>query len=191
MGIYKTLFRIWLRFFWSKLRKCITTWIKNCAQCNGYNVQRSRQSELHFSWPVTAPFFIMHCNIWLPGGLLISDNDKLAVFNLMCDLTQFVVSCEVLNMNSHSLSKRFMEDVILSFGMVTVVVVDANSKFCSVFEAMCTALKIHFWPLARNNHKGFSIERFHRFLNKTQTICSETRGTQLTVRENIKTSQYA
>ena len=36
----------------------------------------------------------------------------------------------------------FMENIVLSFGMVAVVVVDADSKFLNVFKSMCEILKI-------------------------------------------------
>ena len=63
-----------------------------------------------------------------------------------------------------------MEQVVLSFGMVAVIIVDTDSKFLGVFEAMCTALDIELWPLARGNYKGLLVEKYHRFINKTQPI---------------------
>ena len=47
-----------------------------------------------------------------------------------------------------------MEQVVLSFGMVAVTVVDTDIKFLGVLMAMCNALDIRFWPLSRGNHKG-------------------------------------
>ena len=59
--------------------------------------------------------------------------------NCMCDLTQFVISIIVKDANSMNLGKLFMEQVVLSFGMVAVVVVDADSKFLHFFKDMCGA----------------------------------------------------
>ena len=70
-----------------------------------------------------------------------------------------------------------MEQVMLMFGMVSVVVVDVDSPFRSTFEVIRKVLKLIFWPLSRGNHKGNSVERCHRFLNKTQTISGQDRGT--------------
>ena len=53
--------------------------------------------------------------------------------NSMCDLTQFVFSSTVRNINAEVLANTFMVDVSLSFGMTAVVVVDADSKFRIVF----------------------------------------------------------
>ena len=51
----------------------------------------------------------------------------------MCDLTQFVISSVVWNINAEVIATTYMEDVALSFGMIAVVV-DADSKFKSIFE---------------------------------------------------------
>ena len=40
------------------------------------------------------------------------------------------------------LAKLFMEQVVLSFGMVVVLVADTDTKFLGVFQAICTALDI-------------------------------------------------
>ena len=60
--------------------------------------------------------------------------------------------------------------------MVGVVVVDAGSQFRGAFEEMCECLQITFWSLSCGNRKGNSIEKYHRFLNKTQDITGQDSG---------------
>ena len=62
----------------------------------------------------------------------------------MCDLTQFIFFCKLIDTHFEALSKNIMEQVILTFGMVAVVVVDADNRFRSTFEAMCKILKLAF-----------------------------------------------
>ena len=134
----------------------------------------------------------MHINLWHPGKLLDHIKETIYLFNCMCNLTQFVISSCVQNPDAAELAKVFMEQVLLNFGMCSVVVVDADSKFWSVFEKMCDKLKIILWPaLARDNHKGPSAEKYHRFLNKTQTIAGQEQGTHLSILQNYKLSHYA
>ena len=102
---------------------------------------------MYFSWPVTAPFYIIHLDIWLPGDLRLGTGKKVSLLNAMCDLTQFVVSTVITDVSANALAKVFMEQVVFSFGLVSVVVDDADNKFLNVFQQMCTLLKIHFWPL--------------------------------------------
>ena len=42
---------------------------------------------------------------------------------------------------------------------------------------MCQTLNLNYDVLAKRNHKGLSVEHFHRFLNKSVTIVEEERGT--------------
>ena len=190
MGEYKTLFRIRMRFWWPGMRKDIKLWIKSCAACAAYNVWKNRRSELYFSWPITSPFYIMHVDLWMPGKLVNDQGETLQLMNCMCDLTQFVISILVKEAVAETLAKLFMEQVVLSFGMVAVIVVDADSKFLGTFQMMCNALDIKLWPLARGNHKGLLVEKYHRFLNKTQAIIGAETGTHMSFLQNYKTSQY-
>ena len=120
-------------FWWPGIRKDIKDWLKQCAHCCAYNIWRDRKSEVYFSWLVTSPFYIMHLDFWMPRKLTNSAGQTIQLLNCMCDLTQFVVSVVVSDENAERISKLFMEHVVLTFGMVAVIVVDADSKFLSTF----------------------------------------------------------
>ena len=109
--------------------------------------------------------------------------------NCLCDLTQFFIYIDITTCpSSTDLAKMFIKHVIMTFDMVAVIVVDANSLFLKDFEKMCTILCIHFWQLSQGNHKGNSSERF---LNKNQAIRGNDRGTHKYFLENAKTTQFA
>ena len=76
-----------------------------------------------------------------------------------------------------------MENVVLSFGMVAILDIDADSQFKNVFKYMCASLRIIYWTLARGNHKGTSIEKYHRFLKKNWQLKAkkEARMTSLSI----------
>lgn len=183
MGEYKTLYRLHLRFVWPNMRE-------NIKELVSHNIWRNRKSKLHYSWPVTSPFYIMHLDLWQSDNLLDKDGTTIYLFNCMCDLTQFIVSSVVKNPDAALLAKTLMEDVILTFGICTVVVVDSDSKFKSIFEDMCTKLNLMYWPVLRHNHKGVTVEKFHRYLNKCQTIVGQVRGTHMSILQNYKIAQY-
>ena len=75
--------------------------------------------------------------------------------------------------------------------MIAVLVVDTESRFRGALEEMCKCLQIKFWTLARGNNKVNSVEKYQRFLNKTQTIVVQDRGSHDVFIQNTKTSQYA
>ena len=43
---------------------------------------------------------------------------------------------------------------------------------------MCEVLNLNYDVLAKLNHKDFTLEHFHRFLNKSVAITTEDRGTK-------------
>ena len=71
-----------------------------------------------------------------------------------------------------------------------MVVIDDGSSFKGMVITMCTNLGFAYWCLSRGN-RGNSVESYHRFLNKTQAIAGNDRGTHEVYFQNAKTSQYA
>ena len=63
----------------------------------------------------------------------------------------------------------------MKFGVCHLVVIDDGTPFKDAFVAMCTALDLNYDILAKRNHKGLTVEHFHRFLNKAMTIAIENR----------------
>ena len=110
--------------------------------------------------------------------------------NSMCDISQFVISSPMTNINAAHLANFFMADVVLSFGMCSVVVIDDGSSFKQFFKLMCDALAITYWCLSLGNHCRNSVERYHQFLKKTHAIAGNDRVTHKVYIQNAKTSQY-
>ena len=96
----------------------------------------------------------------------------------MYNLTQFVVSTPTYNTTALNLANLFMEEVFWGFGMSAIIVIDNGCTFKGTFQTMYKSLKITYWFISRGNHKGNSVETFHLFLNKTQTITGGDPGTQ-------------
>merc|ERR1712194_590939 len=119
-------------------------------------------SELHFLWPITVPFWIMHVDLWSPCLIENSAGEKGYLLNSMCDITQFVVSSPTSDISAAAVAQLFMKDVVLSFGICSVVVIDDGGTFKGLFVAMCSALKITYWCMPGVKHKGNSAERYHR-----------------------------
>ena len=60
-----------------------------------------------FSWPVSSPFAILHADLWMPGHFK-DRNSNVALMNVMCDMTQFVVVVPVPNEVASTLAEHFM-----------------------------------------------------------------------------------
>ena len=133
----------------------------------------------------------MKVDLWAPGTALSKNSSGRHLLNAMCDLTQFVVSNITTEKYAEHIAKVFMDNVVLLFSMVAILVIDSTSSFKSIFKDMCSALGIIYWTLSCRNHKGMSVEKYHHFLNKTQTISYQDRGMHDVFLQNKKSSQYA
>ena len=190
MGIYKTLHRIRLRFFWPHSRKVVTDWCLKCPHCLATNGSVARNSELIFSWPLCCPFYILHVDLWQPGEIA-NYRGETYLMNVMCDLTGFVIVNATNNITAHDLARLFVQEVLLKVGFCGLVVVDDGSTFKGLFKTVCAALSIDFHVAARGNHKAVGVEHFHRFLNKAVAIAANDRGTNSVFVEAAHTAAYA
>ena len=146
---------------------------------------------MNISWLITVLFWTMHVDLWHPGVNENMDGNKGYLMNSMCDITQFIVSSPTVDITAAHLAQLFCADVIFSFGMCSVVVIDDGSSFKNMFMDMCKKLCLTYWVLSRGSHKGNYVNHYHRFLNKTQAIAGNDQGTHDVYIQNAKTSQYA
>ena len=174
------------------MREDIKQWVAKCAHCVAYHIWSNRKSELYFSWPITSQFWIIHTDLWIPGNYAIDSKGNTGyLLNSLCELTQFVVSTPTFDITAATLEKLFMEEVLLTFGKCAVFVVDDGKNFKGIFKEMCEHLKSTYWCISRGNHKRNSAKKYHRFLNKIQTITVTDRGSHDNFIQNAKTRQYA
>ena len=103
VGIYKTLHRINLRFFWPHSRKVVTDWCLKCPHCLTTNGSVSRNSELIFSWPLCCPLYILHVDLWQPGAIE-NYHGETYLMNVMCDLNHYHACSRILFVH-HLISK--------------------------------------------------------------------------------------
>ena len=177
--LHPTRLRIKCRFFWPNQRTDVTNWVRCCAHCVAADKSHRHNSNLAFSWPISSPMFILHCDLWSPGEADDSPGEKLLA--CMCDLTQFVIGVSVTTITADQLAVDFFQNVLLKVGLCGMVVVDAGSTFAGVFQDMCSILGIRYHQAARGNHKAVSVERFFRYLNKAVTIATNDRNLRATM----------
>ena len=128
------------------------------------------------SCPVSSSFAILHVDIWMPGHYF-DPNGYMTLMNIMCNMIQCVVVVPVLNGSSATLAFYFMQHIFMKFGLCHLVDLDDGSPFKGAFIVMCDTLNLNYDVLAKLNHKGLTVEHFHRFINKSVTIATEDCGT--------------
>ena len=86
------------------------------------------------------------------------------------------------------LAQFLIVNVVLSFGILSIFVIDNGSLFKGLFVAMCGALDLAYWCLSRGKHTGNSVERYHRLLRKTQSTSDTDWITHDIYIQNAKTA---
>ena len=94
------------------------------------------------------PFTITSIDIWSPGKITSLTGAK-CILNSMCDMTQFVFTVALSRVNAAELARDFMESTLLKLEFCIVLVVDDDSKFIAVFEAIVKALKMRLHHVAK------------------------------------------
>ena len=77
-----------------------------------------------------------------------------------------VIVVPVPGASSTILTTYFIQHVLMRFDLCYLVVLDNGTPFKGSFIAMCEALNLNNNVLAKRNNEGFTVEYFHRFLNK-------------------------
>ena len=109
--------------FFASMCADIKEWMQQCPNCILTCRWRRQGQELIFSWPISSPFAILHVDAWSPEHMT-DHNTYIALTNIMCDMTQFVVVVPVPDKYSATLASHFMQHVLLKFGMCHLVVIN-------------------------------------------------------------------
>ena len=141
LGRFKILSQICSHFIWPHCMSDIKLWVATCSHYVTVQSSCCVSSKLCFSWPITAPFSILHVDLWSPGIATSADRHT-HVLGTMCNLTGFVILVPLKSILSNNLAVAFMERVLLQIGFCHIVYVDADNKFRSVFEVMCNSLSL-------------------------------------------------
>ena len=118
----------------------------------------------------------MRVNLWYPGTALSKNSIFIHLMNAMCDVMQFFIYTITTETYVEHLATLFMKNFVLSFVMVAIIFIDADSRFKNLFKYMCADLGIIYCTLAHGNNKGTRVEKYHNFFDKTQTITGQDRG---------------
>ena len=96
-------------------------------------------------------------------GHYTNSNGNIALMNTMYNMSQFFVVVHVPNETYITLADDLVQRVLTIFGICYLVVLDDGTPFKELFIAMCQSLNLNDNVPAKHNHKGLSVEHFHRF----------------------------
>ena len=186
---YRTYSRMRLRYFWPGMYKYCVTMCAACPACALANGSSRRCRELVYSFPIDAPFKVLHVDIYQAGSNT-SFAGSTHYLIAACGMTTFAVMESCPTANSTVFASSIMK-IMLRFGLCHTIVLDKDSKFFSVFRQSIDLLKINCHVLSGDNHNPMIIERINRYLNKGLTILCNERDSVRVAEEAILLLLYA
>ena len=189
MSLYHTYHKLRLRYHWPSMYQYVRAMIKRCSACLMANSTARPNAELQYSFPVDAPFKIIHIDIYKAGDIITFDNVK-ALLIVLDHMSTFAITEPLQELHSKALAK-LLAKVLLQHGLCHTIVVDADSKFKKEFEEVARLLQINLHQLSRGNHNGMLVERFNRFLNKALRVFVNDKDSVQTFVEGSYLSTFA
>ena len=134
-NVYRTLYRIRLRFHWPRMYTYITKMCTQCPGCALANRTRQKSSELIYGFPIEAPFKVLHVDGYAAGKHSSFEGDDTYLV-VCCGMCTFAVMEPISIANSTTFASAIMQ-IQLCYGFCHTIVLDKDSKFFGVCrEAM-------------------------------------------------------
>ena len=169
-GARRTFWRLFTRFWWPSLSRDTYEAVTGCAHCRlANNASHEAQMRL-YALPCDTPFDVVFLDVWSPGEVTEKDGSRKILTMLDC-MTGFAAGTTLMDeVTSEVLAVKAFTAFFVSYGLPRLIIVDADGLFQSVFVELFRLLHIPVEAVSRENHKAVRNERFHRYLNKVETI---------------------
>ena len=175
MGVRKTYDRILRYFFWPRLKKDVSDYIRTCHTCQitGKPNQVIKPAPLHPIPAIGEPF--EHIIIDCVGPLPPSRSGASYLLTVMCQATRYPAAYPLRSITTRSVVKA-LSHFISIFGIPRVVQSDQGSNFSShMFAQVLKQLRVkHSQSSAYHAQSQGALERFHQTLKSLlRAFCTE------------------
>jgi len=178
MGVRKTYDRVLLYFFWPRLKKDVSAYIKSCHTCQ----LTSKPNQILRPVPlcpipaISQPF--EHLLIDCVGPLPPSKSGSRYLLTVMCQSTRYPAAYPLRSITAKSVV-RALSQFISIFGVPRIIQSDQGSNFCSkLFAQVLEQLNIvHNFSSAYHAQSQGVLERFHQTLKSMlRSLCVQMQG---------------
>jgi hypothetical protein len=167
LNMYHTLHRLQLCFYWPGMFAYVKRMCLACPGCTLSNPGHCKSSELVYSFPIKAPFLVIHFDAYVMGKHTgFKDSDAYLIG--ACGMCSFACMEPVTNPLATTFASAIMR-ILLRYGFCHTAVLDKDSKFFGVCREALDLLQINCHVLSGSNHNPMLIEQINCYLNKRPT----------------------
>jgi hypothetical protein len=157
LNAYHTLHRLRLRFYWPGMYSYIKRMCQACPGCALANPSKSKSSELVYSFPIEAPFLVLHVDAY-SASVHMGFKGSNVYLVACCGMCTFGALEPISGANATSFASAIMK-IQLRFGFCHTIVLDKDSKFFGVFRESLDLLKINTHVISGDNHNAMIVKR--------------------------------
>lgn len=165
-GITRMFAKIKQKYFWPKMKKEISQYVKNCKDCQLSKIGiKTKEPFIITPTPIKAFDIVVIDTI---GPLPRSEYNNEYAVTIICDLTKYLVAIPIENKSAKTVAKAIMEEFILIYGPMSKILTDMGTEYMNqVLQELCTLMKIEKLNSTPYHHETLgTVERSHRTLNE-------------------------
>jgi hypothetical protein len=130
IGMNRTYQRLKQYINWEGMKKDIEKFIRKCEKC-----QKNKLTQRHTGMPLmltdTPSVVFEKCNVDIVCPLSTSESGNSNILTVQDDLSKFLIAVPMRGQTTQEVSKAFVENVILVYGLPQIVLSDCGANFLS------------------------------------------------------------
>ena len=165
-GKKRLLDKIKTKYFWKKMSKDVTKYIKSCLPCKiNKPINKSIENMVITPTPQKAFDIVLIDTV---GPLTKSVNGNEYAVTIICDLTKYLVSIPIPNKYSKEVARAIFENFILIYGPMKQILTDMGSEYVNqVLKEILKLCEIEHKTSTAYHHQTLgTVERVHRTFNE-------------------------
>lgn len=163
-GIQRMINNIKQHYYWPGMYQDIHKFVSSCDKCQKQKYKTHTKQPMCITSTATSAFEKVFLD--LVGPLTKDANGYCYILTLQCELTKYVEAYPLLNKESETVARAFVDNFILHYGIPREVGTDRGSEFISsTMRDVCKILNIHQLQSTAYHHETLgSLENSHKSL---------------------------
>lgn len=151
-------------YYWQGMDNDIIKFVKNCDKCQKQKFHRNIKQPMCITSTATTAFDKIFLD--LVGPLTKDANGYCYILTLQCELTKYVEAYPLLNKETETVARAFIDNFILRYGIPNEIATDRGTEFISsTMQEVCKILNINQLQSTAYHHESLgSLENSHKSL---------------------------
>jgi hypothetical protein len=165
LGMNRTYDRLKLFTTWPGMKQELEEYIRQCEICQKNKITQNK-TKMPMKITTTPEVAWEKCALDIVGPLNQTLDGNRYVLTFQEELSKYTLAIPMEHQDAVTIAKAFVEEVILKFGILQMILTDQGSNFMSeVFTKVCKLLKIKkIKCTAYHRETNKALERTHRVL---------------------------